>query len=123
MAEMVETARLMGFDPSKDKDSAGFIEALEASLDMATGLVDAKVLGDGKKTSWSNRSDDPAARSQAQPQLGGAELGADVQSLGDAYRTLRDSYLDVYRSLARSRRSSSTPTSSKTKRRWPRSTT
>ena len=103
MAEMVEAARLLGFDPSKDKDSVAFIKAIEASLDMATDLVDAPLLGAGKK-SWSNRTDDATVYSRVQPQLGGTEIGPEIQSLRDTYRTLRDAYLDVYRSLLKAKK-------------------
>ena len=44
MAELIETATLMGFDTSKDLDSVRFIQSLEMSLDMACRLVDVKML-------------------------------------------------------------------------------
>ncbi len=102
MAEMVEAARLMGFDPSKDKDAVAFIASIEGSLDMATELVDANVLhGASGATSWSKRADDHTVQSRAQPKLDGTAVGTEVRLLGESYRTLRDAYLDVYRGLVK----------------------
>jgi hypothetical protein len=98
MAEMVEAAQLLGFDPSKDTDSVAFIKAIETSLDMAKNLVDAPLLGPAKEA-WSNRTADAFAHAHVQPKLDGTEVGTEIQLLKDAYRTLRDAYLDVYRSL------------------------
>lgn len=104
MAEMVEAARLLGFDPSKDQDSVAFIKAIESSLEMATSLVDAPLLGAAGKTSWSNRTDDPSAHSRAQPQVNGTEMQVEMDALTDGYAKLREAYFGVYKALLRDRK-------------------
>lgn len=98
-AELVESASLMGYDTTKDKDSAAFILGLESSLDMANQLADAKLLGDRKQQSWGTRNDDPTATSKAQPELKGEQLTPKLDSVGDAYRELQVAHFNVYKGL------------------------
>jgi len=104
MAEIVEMATLLGFDPSKDKDSVRFIKSIETSLDMASDLVDAKMLGAQGKTSWSERMRDPSVKSDAKPTLEGTEMSPQLQGLTEAYRNLQTAHMDVYRSLLKDRK-------------------
>ncbi|MBV8761815.1 MAG: hypothetical protein JO257_31255 [Deltaproteobacteria bacterium] len=98
-AELVECASLMGYDTAKDKDSAAFVLGLENSLDMANQLVDAKMLGDGKKQSWGTRNDDPSATSKAQPELKGEQLTPKLGGVADAYRELQVAHHGIYKGL------------------------
>ncbi|MGN6111070.1 MAG: hypothetical protein ACTHU0_38590 [Kofleriaceae bacterium] len=104
MAELVEAAGLMGFDTSKGKDAAGFVEGLELSLDMAIQLVDAKVL-DGGKSSWSTRGNNRkvSAPSGARPELSGEQVTPTLGAIGDAYRELQLAQHAIYRELLNSR--------------------
>jgi hypothetical protein len=102
-AELVESASLMGYDTTKDKDSAAFILGLEASLDMANQLVDAKVLGAGKAQSWSTRQDDATATSRAQPILKNEEVTPKLEALTLAHRELQTAHLEVTRALLEDR--------------------
>lgn len=104
MAELVETANLMGYDTSKDKDSARFIEGLEASLDMANQLVDAKVLGKNNDQSWSSRTGHSDAVSQAQPMLEGTEATPEIKGLQDAYKALQLAHYGIYQGLLEDRK-------------------
>jgi hypothetical protein len=97
MAELEETAKLMGYDTSKAKGMAGFVEGLEAALDQAIELVDTPLLGVGKAQSWSSYKDDPAAPSQ--PNLQGEQLSPKLDGVVAAYRELQLAHHQVYLGL------------------------
>lgn len=101
MAELVECSKIMGFDGGSGKDAARFVEGLEMSLDMASDVVNAKVLGDDKKTSYAHRADDKTATSKAQPQLNGEQLTPKLDSITAAYREVQTASDGVYLSLLR----------------------
>ena len=54
-AELVEAAGIMGFDLTKTPERVRFVKQIEQGLTSATDLVDAKVLGAHRGTSWSDR--------------------------------------------------------------------
>ena len=101
LGELVETARLMGFDPARPEDAAAFIATIEHSLDAANMLVDAKVLPGGH--SWSRRSDDPSARSLAQPELHGEELAPKLIEIEAAGNAVEGAQAKIYEVLLSAR--------------------
>ncbi|HEY4241887.1 MAG TPA: hypothetical protein VGM88_18830 [Kofleriaceae bacterium] len=103
MAELVETAKVMGFDVSRDKDSVRWIKDVERELDAATKLIDAKVIGAHGHTSWSTRLDDPAAISHAQPELHGESLEPRLDGITEAMRSVQVAYNGVYQVLVAER--------------------
>jgi prefoldin subunit 5 len=98
-AELAETASVMGYDTHDAKDSARFIEGLEMGLDMAIELVDAKVLGPNNDQSWSSRTDNPDAVSDAEPTLQGAAISPLLADIQDAYKDLQVAHHAIYRGL------------------------
>jgi hypothetical protein len=102
-AEIVESAKLMGYDTSKDKDSAAFVMGIEGALDMANQLVDAKVLNNNKQ-SWSTHQDDARAKSSAQPALHGDPITAKFDSVTHAYNDLQVAHLGVAQALLSDRK-------------------
>jgi hypothetical protein len=101
-AELVESAKLMGYDTSKDKDSAAFIMGIESALDMANQLVDAKVLARGQ--SWSTHQDDARTKSEARPALRGEPVTPHLDSATHAYNDLQSAHLGVSRALLTDRK-------------------
>lgn len=103
MAEMVEAAGLLGFDTSKDLDSAAFVSGLEQALDMAMTVADAPLLGKDGTTSLSHRADDHTANAATIPQLQGSEVNPTLNTIAFAYRELEEAHAGVYAGLLEDR--------------------
>jgi hypothetical protein len=103
LQDVIATARLMGFDLSDEKQTAAFVMSLETSVANANQLVDAKVLGRGRDQSWSTRSDDTSAKSEAKPELKGTEVGPRMEDVTEAYTKLQSAYAKVYEGMLRDR--------------------
>jgi hypothetical protein len=99
MAEVVEAASILGFDPSTTQDAAAFAKALEDALAAADQLVSAQLLGTGKPVSWADRDDDASEHSFARPDLLGVELGPQLLEIQQAYSAVQTAYGEVYAGL------------------------
>jgi hypothetical protein len=103
LQDIVETARLLGFDVADESQAAAFVLGLESSVAMANQLVDEKMLGVSGAQSWSTRNDDATASSAAHPELRGTELSPRFEDVGSAYREVQNAYAHVYEGLLRDR--------------------
>ena len=98
-ADLMESAKLMGFDLTEKKDLVQFVEGIEAGLDDAHELVDAKVLGKKGDTSWAGRQRDKGSVQAQGPGLEGEPVAPLLEDLAAGFDEVRGEQLGVYSNL------------------------